>query len=150
DVELESLRVVLRQERIEIAKPLDETPVPRIAAVSHHDVIDGPLLGAGAGHPDFQRHSIVLSSIDRLPPVPSLPQAGRQGRGSAISSCRSPEGRRGPAIRVPWGRQDPADCFPAGQLGRLETAPARPAYRAEASAYLGVPPAGHPASSLRV
>src|SRR5215467_41363 len=71
DIEFEPLCVVLRQQRIEIAEPLDETAVTRRAAVGHNNVIDRPLLGAGSGHPDFQRHRFVLSSTDRSLPPPS-------------------------------------------------------------------------------
>jgi len=52
EVELEALLVVLRQQRIEVAEPLDEAPVAWAARVGDHDVIERPLLGAGAGHPD--------------------------------------------------------------------------------------------------
>src|SRR5579871_5535117 len=47
NVEFQPLCVVLREERIEVAEPLDKTAVARITAVRHHDVIDRPLLGAG-------------------------------------------------------------------------------------------------------
>src|SRR5215471_1656895 len=56
EVELNPVRVFLRQQRVEIAEPLDETPVTRITAIRHHDVINGPLLDTDAGHPDFQGH----------------------------------------------------------------------------------------------
>src|SRR5215468_9043596 len=53
EVELEALGLVLRQQRIEIAEPLDEAAVARRTAVRDHDVIDRPLFGPGAGEPDF-------------------------------------------------------------------------------------------------
>jgi len=56
EVELEALGLVLRQQRIEIAEPLDEAAVARRAAVGDHDMIERPLLGARAGQPDFQGH----------------------------------------------------------------------------------------------
>src|SRR5437870_9543455 len=59
EVELEALGLVLRQQRVEITKPLDEAAVARRTAVRDHDVIDRPLLRPGAGEPDFQRHLLV-------------------------------------------------------------------------------------------
>src|SRR5205814_5804024 len=56
EVELEPLGLLLRQQRIEVAEPLDETPVARAAAVGDHDVIERPLLGARAGKTQFQGH----------------------------------------------------------------------------------------------
>ena len=55
-VELEPLLLVLRQQRIEIAEPLDEAAVARRAAVGGDDVIERPLLGSGAGHTDDDWH----------------------------------------------------------------------------------------------
>src|SRR5262249_31974364 len=67
-VELETLLVVLRQQRIEVAEPLDEAAVARRARVGSDDVIDGPLLGAGAGHAKYDGHwwSFLLVSVVRL------------------------------------------------------------------------------------
>src|SRR5215469_1335655 len=59
EVELEALGLVLRQQRIEIAEPLDEAAVARRTAVRDYDVIDRPLLGPGAGEPNFQGHLLV-------------------------------------------------------------------------------------------
>src|SRR5439155_19144077 len=56
EIELEPLGLLLRQQRIEVAEPLDETPVARAAAVSDHDVIERPLLSARAGKTQFQGH----------------------------------------------------------------------------------------------
>src|SRR5262245_2645323 len=57
EVELEALGLLLRQQRIEVAQALDEAAVARRAAVGNHDVIDRPLLGAGASKSNLQRHS---------------------------------------------------------------------------------------------
>src|SRR5204862_1296451 len=52
EVELQPGFVVLRQQRIEMAKPLDETAIARIARVGDDDVIDRTLLGARAREAD--------------------------------------------------------------------------------------------------
>src|SRR5213080_2062010 len=52
EIELEALGLVLGQQRIEIAEPLDEAAIARGAAVRDHDVINRPLLGSGAGETD--------------------------------------------------------------------------------------------------
>ena len=54
--------VVLRQQRIEVADPLDEAAVARRAGVGDDDVVERPLLGAGAGEADFQGHWWFLSA----------------------------------------------------------------------------------------
>ena len=56
EVPLQPIGLFLRQQRIEITEPLDETAVAGAAAVGDHDVIERPLLGAGAGHADNERH----------------------------------------------------------------------------------------------
>src|ERR1019366_459532 len=61
EIELEPLGLFLRQQRIEIAEPLDEAAVARRARVGDDDVIDRPLLGSGAGHADDERHFRFLS-----------------------------------------------------------------------------------------
>src|SRR5262249_53873410 len=48
-IELEALGLVLGQQRIEIAEPLDEAAIARRAAVGNHDVIERALLRAGTG-----------------------------------------------------------------------------------------------------
>ncbi len=55
-VELEALGIVLRQQRIEEAETLDEAAVTRRAVVGGDDVIDRALLGAGAGHSEYDGH----------------------------------------------------------------------------------------------
>src|SRR5262249_39325553 len=103
DIEFDPVRIVLRQQGIEIAQPFDETAVARIAAIRHHDVIDGPLLGAGTGHPDLQRHlASFLGAINCV--------------GKLISFCRSPESRRDPVILVPWGHRAPASYPVNGEI----------------------------------
>src|SRR5262249_1701859 len=59
EVELEALGLVLRQQRVEIAEPLDEATVPRRTAVRDHDVIDRPLLGPGPGGRVFKSLLLV-------------------------------------------------------------------------------------------
>src|SRR6185437_10749655 len=59
EVELEALFLVLRQQRIVIAEPLDEAAVARRARVGEDDMIEWALLGAGARHADDERHLIV-------------------------------------------------------------------------------------------
>ncbi len=51
-VELQPRLVVFRQQRIEMAEPLDETAVTRKARVGGNDVIDRTLLGARASEAD--------------------------------------------------------------------------------------------------
>ena len=61
-IELQPFRFVLRQQRIEITQPLDEAAVARRAAIGDDDVIDRPLLGAGASHANDDRH-VLLSFL---------------------------------------------------------------------------------------
>src|ERR1051326_5594346 len=56
EIELKALGLFLRQQRIEIAESLDEAAVARRTRVGDDDVIDRPLLGAGAGHANDERH----------------------------------------------------------------------------------------------
>src|SRR5262249_9123161 len=58
EVELEPVLVVLRQQRVEIAEPLDEAAVAREAAVRRHDWIERPVLGAGKRHATCDVHSV--------------------------------------------------------------------------------------------
>src|SRR5262249_10503763 len=57
EIELEPLGLLLRQQRIEMAEPFDETAVARRTRVGDHDVVDRTLLGAGASEADLQGHS---------------------------------------------------------------------------------------------
>src|SRR5665213_1077640 len=61
EIELEALGLVLGHQRIEMAEPLDEAAVARRATVGDDDMIDRPLLGAGAGETNDERH--LLSSF---------------------------------------------------------------------------------------
>jgi hypothetical protein len=65
-IELEPLGFFLRQERIEIAEPLDEAAVAGRAAVGDDDVIERPLLGAGTRHTDDKGHSVSFRYGDRI------------------------------------------------------------------------------------
>src|SRR4029077_6233821 len=72
EIELEALGLVLRQQRIEMAEPLDEAAVARRAAVSDHDMMNRPFLRAGAGETDFQGHycsSFQLFDNSNVDPV---------------------------------------------------------------------------------
>src|SRR5436190_8677103 len=48
EIELEALRLVVWEERVKKAEPLDKAAIPRRAAVCDHDVIDRPFLCSGA------------------------------------------------------------------------------------------------------
>ena len=63
EIELETLGLVLRQQRIEIAKALDEAAIAWRAAVGDDDMIKRPLLGSGAGHTDYNGHCLFLLLI---------------------------------------------------------------------------------------
>src|SRR6185312_11611510 len=52
--ELHPLGIVLLQHRVIGAELLDEAPVARASAVRHHDLIEGPLFGAGPRHANFK------------------------------------------------------------------------------------------------
>src|SRR6185437_1655764 len=61
EIELEPLGLFLRQQRIEMPEPFDETAVARATRVGDDDMIDRPLLGSGAGHANDERHFRFLS-----------------------------------------------------------------------------------------
>ena len=58
EIELETLALILGQQRVEKSEPLDEAAVARRTAVRNDDVVDRPFLGPGAGETDLQRHLI--------------------------------------------------------------------------------------------
>ena len=87
----EPLGLVLRQQRIEEAEPLDEAAVARRAGVGDHDVIDRPLLGAGAGEADFERHF----SFPFFTEISVVPAERRREPGPIFSQC---------AVRIPGSR----------------------------------------------
>jgi hypothetical protein len=57
-VELHPLRIVLGEQRIVAADPLDELAVARIAGVRDHDLVIRPLLRAAPAQPDCNCHFI--------------------------------------------------------------------------------------------
>src|SRR5258708_31236140 len=59
-VELQPRLVVLRQQRIEMAEPLDEAAVTGKARVGNDDMVDRALLGACASEADNDWHLVLL------------------------------------------------------------------------------------------
>src|SRR6185437_3791899 len=53
-LELDPFGMLLRQHRVIGAELFDEASVARAAAVRHHDLIEGPLLGAGPRHANLE------------------------------------------------------------------------------------------------
>ena len=101
-IEFQPLGFFLRQQRIEMAETFDETAVARRAAVGDDDVIERPLLGAGARHTNNERHfgpSFCHSgpSVARSPSI----SADAGGQGSPLAApgmtcgCADSPGRPG-------------------------------------------------------
>ena len=51
-----AIRMIGRQHRVVGAELLDEAAIARAAAVGHHDVVVGTLLGASAREADLEAH----------------------------------------------------------------------------------------------
>src|SRR5919197_1644135 len=62
EIELETLALILGQQRVEKSEPLDEAAVAWRTAVRNHDVVDRPFLGPGAGETNLQGHLIPFWS----------------------------------------------------------------------------------------
>src|SRR4029079_16048872 len=61
ELELEPLGLFFRQQRIEVAEPLDEAAVARRPIVVDDDMINRPFFGAGTSETNNERHPLVLS-----------------------------------------------------------------------------------------
>ena len=55
-VKLHAIGIILGEQRVIAADPLDELAVPRLARVRHHDLVVRPLLCATARQPNCYWH----------------------------------------------------------------------------------------------